>query len=336
MTGSARWWVKEGSSIRCLLCPHACLLSGGETGLCGVRSAGRNGEMVLPAYGLITASGLDPIEKKPLYHFLPGKSVWSVGFAGCNMDCPFCQNHTIARMSAQDIKVSGYRFLEMTAEETIQEAIKSGSHMIAYTYSEPTVHFEYLCECAETATKAGLKNVLVTNGMLNRKPARELLTLMDAVNIDLKAWSADYYRDTLGGDFSTVLSFIEEAVQKCWVELTTLIVPGENDSEKAMKEESEWIASLSPDIPLHLSAYHPSHRYTQAHRKATGWEILVTLRNLAAESLHYVYTGNIGLENPDNCRNCGELLIERRGFGVRLYLDGDRCPSCGTHMPGVF
>ena len=330
MAAEARWWKNEGASVRCLLCPHLCVIGPGGTGLCGVRAGAQEtngrGSLSLPGYGFVTAEAADPIEKKPLYHFLPGSPVWSIGFAGCNLDCPFCQNHEIARAPAG----SGRR---RTPDEVVAVAASSGSRMIAYTYSEPTVHFEFVVAAAERARKAGLKNVLVTNGCLNPGPAAELLDLMDAVNIDVKSWNPTYYRDVLRGNLATVRAFVEAAVERCWTELTTLVVPDDNDSDTDMAEMCSWIASLSPVIPLHLSAYHPSYKYG---RSATDAESLRRFRNVAKGRLTFVYVGNIGWENDTACPGCGAAVIERKFYSTRSALAGNACPECGTVVPGVF
>ena len=201
MIPETRWWTVEDGSVRCLLCPHVCLLSAGESGICRARKA-VPGALKVPGFGMITAESPDPIEKKPLYHFLPGEMVWSVGFTGCNLHCPFCQNHNIAQA---DPSIGRYT----ETDDIVEHAVISGAGMLAYTYSEPTVHFEYLVECAGKASEAGLKNVLVTNGNLNAKPAAELLAGIDAVNIDLKPWDSEYYERVLGGNLATVRRFIE-------------------------------------------------------------------------------------------------------------------------------
>jgi pyruvate formate lyase activating enzyme len=325
MSPEARWWIKEHNSVRCLLCPHSCLLSIGETGICGVRTAGPHG-LELPGYGLITASAPDPVEKKPLYHFHPGETAWSVGFNGCNLKCPFCQNHRIA----QGDSLIG----ELTStEKVVESALRADAGLVAYTYSEPTVHIEYLMECAETASNAGLKNVLVTNGNINKQPAAELFGQMDAVNVDLKSWNPEYYRTTLGGNLRTVKGFIETALEHCWVEITTLIVPDDNDNEDEMRGMFKWIAELSNDIPLHLSAYHPAFKYGKSATEASTIEKMV---QIALEDLNYVYPGNLGSINNTNCPECNKAVIERRYHGTRTHLVGGRCPDCGTAVQGVF
>lgn len=280
MKPEARWWNREGDSVRCLLCPHQCLIADGKRGLCGIRGAS-SGLMVLPGYGRITGEALDPIEKKPLYHFHPGKPVWSVGFTGCNLICPFCQNHHISRAVPE-------RGTYRSPEDLIAGAAGSGSGMVAYTYSEPSIHTEYLLDCARLARESGLKNVLVTNGNLNPDAAEELLNTMDGVNIDFKSWNPEYYRKVLKGDLETVKEFFDIARKTCWVEITTLVVPGDNDNRREFTEMVSWLASRSIDIPLHLSAYYPAYKY---NKPSTDPELLHELRQIASGKLKICVPG---------------------------------------------
>jgi len=325
MALKAKWWISKGNKIECLLCPRLCVLSRNETGFCGARKH-ESGGLSAIGYGMVLAKSPDPIEKKPLYHFYPGEVAWSVGFAGCNLHCPFCQNHGIARAKPN----SG---LFTPPSRVIEDAVFSGAKIIAYTYSEPTIHFEYLMDCAYEASKAGLKNVLVTNGNINPKPASELLGRMDGVNIDLKSWNAKYYEEVLGGNLKIVRRFIETALAHCWVEITTLIVPKDNDDEYEIKSISKWIASLSNDIPFHLSAYHPAYKYS---RPATSFEKLKQARKIASEILNFVYLGNLGIENSTKCSNCKQILISRSSYRVQLAMTGENCPRCGVKAAGVF
>ena len=325
MSRKTKWWVSKGDKIRCLLCPRLCVLSAGETGFCGARKH-ESGALSISGYGMVTAKSPDPIEKKPLYHFYPGGIAWSIGFAGCNLHCPFCQNHSIARA-----KPDSGRFTPPS--RVIDDAISSSAEIVAYTYSEPTIHFEYLMDCTYKTSSAGLKNVLVTNGNLNSKPALELLSRMDGVNIDLKSWNSDYYKETLGGSLKTVRSFIETALAHCWVEITTLVIPGDNDSEDEIGSISEWIASLSKDIPFHLSAYHPAYKYS---RPATSASKLKQVYDIASKKLNFVYVGNLGIENSTRCSNCKHILISRNFHRVQMEMRGKNCPGCGVKVPGVF
>ena len=319
------YFREQGDRLQCLLCPHECLLAPGRKGICAVRG-NSDGRPELPAQGYITAWAADPIEKKPLYHFHPGETVWSAGFNGCNLHCPFCQNHRIS--------LSGTRLGEYVRPvDLVQAVADAGGRIIAYTYSEPTIHIEYLLESARLARSRGILNVLVTNGNLNDEPARQLLELMDGVNADLKSWNGEYYRKTLGGDLETVKNFITRARELSWVEVTTLVVPKDNDSEQELESIAGWLASLGPDIPLHLSAYHPSHRYD---RPATSPELMYRLATLAREQLDYVYVGNIGAGNDTNCPGCGAVLIERQFYRTRSRIESGTCPECARSVPGRF
>lgn len=272
----------------CDICPHACRLREGQHGRCKARVA-RGGRVVDENYGRITSIALDPIEKKPLARFRPGSQILSVGSYGCNLSCPFCQNASIAAVGAD---ASSWR--DVTPEEFVAEAVRArarGNVGIAFTYNEPLVSFEYVRDTARLAHEAGLVNVLVTNGMVNPGPLAELLPLVDAANVDLKGFSQDFY-DFVGGDFETVRATIQAmaARETCHVEVTTLIVPGMNDSEKEIDALSAWLASLDPEIPYHVSRFFPCHRLTD--RGPTPVRTVYRLADVARRHLRHVYTGN--------------------------------------------
>lgn len=272
-------------SISCELCFHHCQLKEGQTGLCRAR-ANRDGRIVPLNYGKLTALALDPIEKKPLRRFHPGSMVLSVGSFGCNLRCPFCQNAQIAAAGAE----SPAR--DCPPEALVRQALRlrgQGNIGVAYTYNEPLVGYEYVQDCAALVRQAGMHNVLVTNGTIEEGPWQALLPLIDAVNIDLKGFTEDWYR-TLGGDLETVKRSITLAAEHCHVEVTTLIVPGENDSEEEMRALSGWLSSVSPEIPLHVSRFFPRHHMTD--RPPTPVETVYRLAQVARERLPYVYTGN--------------------------------------------
>jgi pyruvate formate lyase activating enzyme len=329
MPKAAYWRVDSATgTIRCELCPHGCRISEGRSGLCKVRR-NEGGALVLPFYGLLSSLAVDPIEKKPLYHFLPGSRVFSAGFVGCNMRCPFCQNWQIS----QEIPAS----LERHSVETlVAAALQSGAPSIAYTYSEPTVHFEFVLAAMAAAKTAGLKNVLVTNGYIESGPARELLGLTDAVNVDLKTWSSEAYEKTLGGRKDTVLEFIRIAFSLCHIEATTLVIPGISDSLEGITSISGFLAGLSRDIPLHLSAYHPAWKH---NAPPTSLGLLNELAPAARENLRFVYLGNVQGEGADTvCPHCGSTLIARIGYRVRLSgmaISGSsgNCGACGAALP---
>ena len=323
-----RFWRAASSpdgALVCELCQHRCAIAPGGRGLCRVRF-NEGGSLVLPYYGALSAAAIDPIEKKPLYHFLPGSSVYSVGYLGCNLRCPFCQNYHIS----QSTSASHDR---LSPKDLAAAALASGCPSLAHTYSEPLIHAEYLVEAMAEARKAGLYNVLVTNGCALEAPAREILALCDAANIDLKAWDPLWYRDELGGELDTVKAFISLAhVLGVSLEITTLVIPGKNDADEDIRAIAAFIAELSADIPYHLSAYHPSYRYGIV---ATPPSTIRRLAAVARESLHYVYPGNLAHESADTlCPSCGHVLVSRLGYRVSVAgLSGSRCALCGAQSP---
>lgn len=271
--------------IACDLCFHRCRLEEGQTGICRAR-ANRGGRIAPLNYGRLTALALDPIEKKPLRRFRSGSLVLSAGSFGCNLRCPFCQNWEIAGAGAE-IPTE-----ECPPETLVQEALglrDRGNIGVAYTYNEPLVGYEYVRDCAALVREAGMANVLVTNGTVEAEPWKALLPLIDAVNIDLKGFTETWYR-RLGGDLETVKRSIALAAEACHVEVTTLIVPGENDSQAEMRDLSGWLAGISPEIPLHVSRFFPRRRMTD--RPPTPVETVYRLAEIARERLRYVYTGN--------------------------------------------
>lgn len=270
----------------CEICPHHCHIEEGHVGLCKGRK-NFNGEIVCDNYGKITALALDPIEKKPLYHFYPGSRILSVGSYGCNLSCPFCQNCDISMVGGMDIETE-----QVSCEELVNKALYYKTHNnigIAYTYNEPLIGYEFVRDCATLAKEKGLKNVVITNGYICEKPLLDLLPVIDALNIDLKGFTQDYYRK-LRGDLATVKRSIELASKQCHVEVTTLIVPGENDTIEEMDQLSEWLASINPEIPLHISRFFP--RWQMQDREATPINKVYDLAKAARKNLKYVHEGN--------------------------------------------
>ena len=346
-----RYFREREGKLECLLCPRRCSLSPGMAGVCKVRVF-EEGQGKIPYYGYITGIGRDPIEKKPLYHFRPGSLIFSLGFTGCNLHCPFCQNWTISqttqcqgkRLSPQDI---------LDAMDNSPSALAL-DRQIAYTYSEPLVHAEFLEDCMRAARKMGIANVLVSNGCVNGDAAEAILDLCDAVNIDLKSFSAETYALVLGGDLETVLAFLRKARLKgVHLEITTLVVPGLNDSGGELEKCAHFIADLSRDesgkggIPWHLSACHPDWRWKAP---PTSPEYLKAAAIRAREELRYVYVGNIpGESSLTHCPRCGTVLVSRRNYRIDpsgLRLDPPeaesplssgkavyRCAQCGAPAP---
>jgi pyruvate formate lyase activating enzyme len=318
-------WTAEKGAVRCHLCPRHCLVRNGGTGFCKVRT-NIGGRLILPFYGEISALAIDPIEKKPLYHFYPGSRIVSVGFYGCTLDCPFCQNWNISREFGAQTGQS------LSPEALVGRAVASGVPLMAFTYSEPLVHFEYLMRVLHLAREAGLETVLVTNGMLNREPALRLIPLVDAFNIDLKSFSGDYYASVLKGDLESVLSFIRLAAESSHVELTTLLIPGDNESPGELESLVRFIASVSVDIPWHVSGYRPEYRYRKA---PTPVETVSMAVSLGKSFLKSVYTGNMGDDNNTVCPGCSRLLVSRSGYFVKNHgWDAGRCRYCGSRQYG--
>ena len=275
---------------QCSVCFRRCALQEGETGACGARR-NQNGTVQPAFYGRISSLALDPIEKKPLMRFHPGSRILSVGSLGCNLRCPFCQNHEIAqRDETGAFSVLTEAFPPERLAALAEETRGRGNIGIAFTYNEPLVNYEYVRDTARLVKERGMVCVLVTNGTASPDVLRELQPYVDAMNIDLKGFTDRYYRDVLGGDLEMTKAFIREAAKTCHVELTTLIVPGENDSEAEMRALSAWVAGLRPDIPLHVSRFFPRHKMTD--RPPTSVGTVYRLAEIARQNLCYVYTGN--------------------------------------------
>lgn len=278
--------VQEKELLRCPVCPHHCTLAEGQYGRCRARKREQN-SIVSVNYGKITSLMLDPIEKKPLRRFYPGSMILSVGTFGCNLACPFCQNHEISMVGHAD---GPWREVTPSQLTALAETYRSHGNMgIAFTYNEPLVGYEFVRDTARLVHERGMKNVMVTNGFAELPVLEELLPYIDAMNIDLKGFTDAYYRK-LGGNLEMVKAFIARAAQDCHVELTTLIVPGENDGEDEMEAEAKWIASLDADIPLHVTRFFPRYRMTD--RGPTKVETVYRLRDIAGTYLSHVYTGN--------------------------------------------
>lgn len=278
----AKYWRGDGADIICELCPHACRIAEGGTGLCRVRKNVSN-RLIAEGYGCITAMQLDPVKKKPLYHFHPNNTILSVGGFGCNLSCPFCQNHELVHSS---LRTRGCTPAEL-AEQAKLYAPK-GNVGVAYTYNEPLINYEFVYDCATAVRAVGLQNVLVTNGYINPEPLMALLPLIDAMNIDLKAFGEEFYRRA-GGSLAPVKEAITLAHAHCHIEVTTLVIPEENEDDIAPL--AEWLAGISKDIPLHISRFFPRYKY--ADRTATPAETIFRLRDTAKRFLNHVYAGNV-------------------------------------------
>ena len=316
----------ENSEIQCILCPYNCRIKPGRSGVCRVRT-NNNGIMELPYYGKISSVAVDPIEKKPLYHFFPGSKILSIGFWGCNFHCPFCQNYQISQQVSNSQYLAPQQVVDMAKEEH--------SFAIAYTYSEPLIHFEYIKETATLAGKQGIKNVLVSNGYINEQPAAELLDLLDAVNIDLKSFNPDFYHKEIGGKLEEVKRFIQQAVSRTILEVTTLVIPGKNDSEQEIIAIAGFLASLNRSVPLHLSCYYPTYQY---NIRPTAPDDIFALADSAGKYLDYVYPGNVGYRETNTlCPQCHNIIIRRAGYKTAVTgLDKGKCHKCGNTIYGNY
>ncbi len=318
----------EKKVVQCVLCPHSCLLKKDEVGKCKARK-NVDGKLYSLTYSVVSSVALDPIEKKPLYHFYPGSYILSIGSYGCNFKCGFCQNWEISQSSAE----------ENYSEKILPQQLLSISKRykenigISYTYNEPLINFEFVLETAELFHSQGLKNVLVTNGFIHKQPLLELLPYIDAANIDLKSFNKDFYKKVCDGNLNFVLQTIEIMVaQKKHIELTTLVIPGYNDSEEEIKQIVDYVAFLSKEIPLHFSRYYPNYKFTAP---PTSVEVLIKFYHLAKEKLNYVYLGNVWDKkyNSTYCPNCNELLILRIGYDIKIVgLENNKCKYCGKEI----
>ncbi|MDN5338632.1 MAG: pyruvate formate lyase activating enzyme [Thermotogaceae bacterium] len=315
----------DENSVICKLCPHSCVISNSKTGLCKVRM-NKKGVLYSMNYGEISSISMDPIEKKPLFHFYPGTDILSIGSWGCNFKCPFCQNWQISQEEPGVQRIDPVRLVSI--------ALEHNSKGIAYTYNEPMVWFEFVLDSSRLATKEGIYNVLVTNGFIELEPLKLLLQSVQAMNIDLKGFNEEFYRKVCKGELKSVMKVIEKSVEHgVHVEITTLIIPDENDNIKELREEFKWLSSLNPDIPLHISRYFPNYKYSAP---PTPVEKLVEAYENAREFLNFVYIGNLWDKRYEStyCPDCGELVIEREGYSIKFTgLDEEgKCRKCGRDI----
>ncbi len=316
----AKYFSKlEHKLIRCELCPVNCKIKPGKHGICKLR-LNDDGELIADGYGKVVSLSIDPIEKKPLYHFHPGKPILSTGPNGCNLRCPFCQNWQISQENVPTQYVSPEQLAELGGRQN--------SIGVAFTYTEPLIWYEYLYDTALLLRECGLKVVVVSNGYLNEQPARELFGIVDAANIDLKSASPEFYRDTCRGNRDDVLRTIRIAHEmNVALEVTNLLITGENDSEDDIKAIVDLIAEIDPLIPFHISRYFPNYKYDNAPTPLGSLERAV---NIAREKLAYVYPGNY-IDNSDTrCPQCGHVLVKRNGYHIDLpHGEIGNCPECG-------
>ncbi len=318
----ARHYRKDNGTAVCLLCPHSCRIVRGSAGRCRVRR-NDNGQLQSLTYGRPVALNIDPVEKKPLYHFLPGSTTFSIGTIGCNLSCPHCQNFGMSFGSP------GAATVTAPPKEIVDKAILAGCKSISYTYNEPTVFFEYAMDTARLARKNGLKNIIVTNGYISKEAAQEFSGIMDAANVDLKAYNDRFYRTVCGGSLAPVLRTLKIYRKALWLEVTNLVIDKINDSMKEIDEMAGWIArELGSDTPLHFSRAFPMHRMENI--APTPQRTLGLAKDAAKKHLDFVYLGNTGMPEDTKCPRCQRALILRRTGAVR-----ERC-RCGYRLAGVF
>ena len=325
----------EDQKVRCFLCNHRCVIKDGATGLCGVRE-NRGGTLVSLVYGKVIARHVDPIEKKPLFHFLPGTRSYSIATVGCNFKCRFCQNADISQMPSDQHQIWGE---DMTPAMIVDEAMATRSATIAYTYTEPTIYFELAQDSAQQAVKKGLRNIFVTNGYMTEESLKSLHPDLHGANVDLKAYTDRFYKEQCGAKLEPVLRTLEVMKEMgIWLEVTTLLIPGLNDSREELENIAGFLVGLDPDIPWHISRFHPTYRLTD--RGSTSLESLRRARDIGYEAgLKYVYTGNVPGDDGEKtyCHGCKEVLIDRYGFSItKNILQDNRCPHCKAVIPGVW
>lgn len=329
------WHSLESERVACDLCNHRCQISPEKYGICGVRQ-NRKGTLYTHVYGEVIAAHVDPIEKKPLYHYLPGSTAFSIATVGCNFQCPFCQNWQISQKSKRNGNAP--RCETFSPEDIVRAARSRGCQSISYTYTEPTIFFEFAFDTAKLAKNEGLGNSFVTNGYMTTEALETISPYLDACNVDLKSFNEKFYREMCKAHLEPVLASIRKMKELgIWIEITTLIIPGQNDSDEELTQIARFIVDVDPDIPWHISRFHPDHQLTDRSSTPLG-----TLRKAYSigkrEGLRYIYIGNVIGESEDTrCPNCNALLIQRSGFITRRNaIVGAKCSKCGHLIAGVF
>jgi pyruvate formate lyase activating enzyme len=324
----------DKNAVRCNLCGHHCVIQDGKLGVCQVRE-NRDGTLYTLVYGRTISQNVDPIEKKPLYHFLPGSKSYSIATPGCNMRCKWCQNWEISQMPREQHIISGY---EASPEQIVSRAAGTGSLSIAYTYTEPTIFFEYAYNTARLAHEAGIANVFVTNGYMTTEMLETMHPYLDAANVDLKGFRKETYHRYAGAGFQTVLNSMKTMKKLgIWLEVTTLVIPGINDDPAELRDAARFVSrELGPDTPWHISRFFPG--YKMRDREPTPTETLLGAYEIGREEgLQFVYLGNIARDAPTACPECGQVLIRRQGYWIaENNLRDGCCPTCGTAIAGVW
>lgn len=321
----AKYWEKlDGKKVKCTLCPHSCVIPEGGKGICNIRE-NIDGELVAAGYGRTTSLAMDPIEKKPLFHFKPGSLILSVAPNGCNLKCRWCQNWQISQ------EVVPTRFID--PKLLVDIAIRENSVGIAFTYTEPLIWFEYIIDVAKVGKPKGLSMVAVTNGYINPEPLDELLNYIDAMNIDLKAMDDEVYRKLIGGRLEPVLNTVRTSAKRILIEVTNLLIPGVNDSDDQIKRLVDFIADVDPKIPVHFSRYFPAWKF---NAPPTPVKTLLRAREIASEKLEYVYLGNVYIPDAEDtfCPYCGNKLVSRSGFYAKIVgiTEDGKCSKCGKDV----
>ncbi|MFW6013885.1 MAG: AmmeMemoRadiSam system radical SAM enzyme [Candidatus Nanoarchaeia archaeon] len=326
----AKNWKKFNDKIKCMLCPHSCIISESKSGICKVRK-NISGNLQSQNYGKPITINIDPIEKKPFYHFLPKTPTLSIGTVGCNLKCLHCQNWEISTAAPGQMNE-----LDLPPEVVVQLAIDKGCNTIAYTYNEPTIYHEYAIDIARLAKQKGIKNIIVTNGFISKQAAEEFAEVMDGANIDLKAFNNEFYKDICKGSLQPVLEAIKIYSKNMWIEITNLIIDGKNDSIKEIEEMCKWISKeTGTNTPIHFSRAIPMHRMQNI--SPTPKETLLKARDIAKKYLNFVYIGNTATDDGQNtsCPRCGKMLISRTTYETMLKFEGGACP-CGEKISGVW
>jgi len=329
------WEPGRDNRAECKLCSHRCSIPEGKSGICRVRK-NEGGRLYSLNFSKVVAANADPIEKKPLFHFQPGSRSFSIATVGCNFQCEFCQNWQISQLVIESGRVDGEA---ITPDQIVDSAVQAGCRSIAYTYTEPTIFME-LCEaCGRKGKERGLANVFVSNGYLTTEAIDFTADWLDGINVDLKAFAEDYYRNLCKARLAPVLETIKYIAQKTdiWMEITTLLVPGENDSDQELKELTRFIVNeAGPDVPWHVSRFYPSYKYNG--QQATPIKTIERAIEIGKQAgLHYIYPGNVpgALGESTYCHNCGQVLIKRVGYRMsENHIVNSTCPKCGTAVPG--
>lgn len=330
----AKWYLNINDYIKCILCSHYCIIKDDKSGVCKVRKKIGN-KLYTFVYGTELSMAIDPIEKKPLYHFYPKSEILSFGTPGCNFHCDFCQNYSLSQST-----VTNSHKIEITPQNIIDLVNQYKVKFIAYTYNEPTIFGEYLYDVSMLAWTNGIKNVIVSNGYFAKETREELLQFVDAANIDLKSISKKFYSKIVGGKLNSVLENLIwlKTKTKIWLEITYLIIPNYNDSIEEFKNYAKWIKdNIGIDTPIHLNAFHPDYKICDTEPTSVK-TLLLAKDYFQKEGIKYIYLGNKYIENSQNtyCHNCGELLIKREGYNTKKFITSNNCPNCNSVIPGHF